>query len=258
MEADSRSSSPDSPPPPEGADDSDYYAQPNDSQTSLATVGGSLLKDASLLQSLEAGVNDIDMTPVHRLPNEILMYIFGKFDSAHDLFTCMQVCKRWARHSVALLWHRPACTNSDNLGAICQVLNKPRPFFSYNQFVRRLNLSHLAAQINDGSIMSLAVCSRIERLTIVNCHSVTDLGLVSLVEKTKGLLALDASNAVNITGASLDAIASNCPRMQGLNITNCQAISNESLIRVAQNSKYLKRVCLTYDCDLPSSDLFPG
>jgi F-box and leucine-rich repeat protein GRR1 len=246
MQQDSRSSSTASPPPAEAGDDSDFYAQPNDSQTSIL-VGGAVGKDGSgdatvaLVPAAYAEL-DFDLTPVHRLPNEILMHIFGKFDSAKDIFTCMLVCKRWARHSVDFLWHRPVCATLDDLAAVCQVLNNDYPFFSYRTFVRRINLSNLAAFVNDSTLAPLSVCSRLERLTLTNCIPITDLGLVQMVKNTPSLLALDVSQASSITGESINAIADTCRRLQGLNITNCINVSNESLTKLAHSCRFIKRV----------------
>jgi F-box and leucine-rich repeat protein GRR1 len=53
---------------------------------------------------------------------------------------------------------------------------------------------------------------------------------------------VDISKDVNITEKSINAMAENCKRLQGLNISGCENISNESLINLAQNCRYIKRV----------------
>jgi F-box and leucine-rich repeat protein GRR1 len=248
MQSDSRSSSTASPPPIEASEESDFYAQPNDSTTSVMVDDCAKAAEEGTVVSAEPSAAsayaelDFDRTKIHRLPNELLMYIFGKFDSPTDVFVCMLVCKRWARHSVDLLWHRPACTSGPNLYSISEVLAKDRPFFSYRLFVRRLNLSGLSAVVDDSHLEPLAVCSRLERLTLSNCNLITDLSLAKMVSNAPSLLALDASQVTKITGESINKLAENCPRLQGLNITNCLNVSNASLINLAEHCRYIKRV----------------
>lgn len=228
---DSRSSSSTNSPVPVDNEESDFFLNNNDSQSS---VGFPNFQDMA--------VDDACWPPVNRLPNEILMAVFSKLGTPADLFSSMLVCRRWARNSVDLLWHRPACTNWKKHEKICQTLGYERPFFNYREFIRRLNLANLADELNDGSVQPLAVCTRVERLTLTNCRNLTDSGLVSLVEGSTSLLALDISNDKHITEKSVNAIAEHCKRLQGLNISSCENISNESLVTLAQNCKYIKRV----------------
>jgi F-box and leucine-rich repeat protein GRR1 len=230
---DSRSSSSTNSPAPADNEESDFFLINNDSQSSLGVPNFQ-----------DMAVDDVCWPPVNRLPNEILISIFAKLSASSDLFHCMLVSKRWARNAVDLLWHRPACTNWKNHGVICQTLALERPFFSYRDFIRRLNLAALADKVNDGSVQSLSVCTRVERLTLTNCKNLTDSGLISLVENSNALLALDISNDKNITEQSINAIAQHCKRLQGLNISGCENISNESMITLARSCKYIKRVSL--------------
>ncbi|KAM4064487.1 F-box-like domain-containing protein [Hirsutella rhossiliensis] len=230
---DSRSSSSATSPAPPDNEESDFFLGANDSQSSLGVPN---------FQDMQ--VDDACWPPVNRLPNEILISIFAKLSASSDLYHCMLVSRRWARNAVDLLWHRPACTNWRNHSSICQTLGLERPFFSYRDFIKRLNLAALADKVNDGSVLPLAVCSRVERLTLTNCRGLTDSGLIALVENSASLSALDISNDKNITEKSIHAIAEHCPRLQGLNISGCDAISNESLISLAQNCKYIRRVKL--------------
>lgn len=228
---DSRSSSSDSPAPADN-EESDFFLGANDSQSSIGVVN---------FQDMQ--VEDQCWPPVNRLPNEILIGIFSKLSSPADLFNCMLVSKRWTRNAVDLLWHRPACTNWDSHTTICQTLAAPKPFFNYRDFIKRLNLAALADKMNDGSVTSLFVCTRIERLTLTNCRHLTDAGIIGLVENNTNLLALDVSNDKNITDKSIYTIAEHCKRLQGLNISGCDNVSNDSMVALAQSCKYIKRVC---------------
>ena len=228
---DSRSTSSTASPVPADNEESDFFLGANDSESSLGVPN---------FQDMQ--VDDSCWPPVNRLPNEILISIFAKLGATSDLYHCMLVSKRWARNAVDLLWLRPACTNWKNHSSICQTLGLDHPFFSYRDFIKRLNLAALAEKVNDGSVLPLAACTRVERLTLTNCRGPTDSGLIALVENSPSLLALDISNDKNITEQSINAIADNCKRLQGLNISGCDMISNESMINLAQNCRYIKRV----------------
>lgn len=229
---DSRSTSSTSSPAPADIEESDFFLGANDSQSSLGVPN---------LQDMQ--VNDDEcLPPVHRLPNEILIAIFSRLSTPSDLLHVMLTCKRWARNAVDILWHRPSCTSWRKHITICNTLSLERPYFYYRDFVRRLNLASLSDKVNDGSVLPLAACTRIERLTLPNCKHLTDAGLIPLVSNNTHLYSLDISSGEQITEASIYAIAKHCPRLQGLNISHCLRISSESLVRLAQACKYLKRV----------------
>ncbi|KAF9869832.1 putative F-box domain-containing protein [Colletotrichum karsti] len=233
---DSRSSSSTNSPAPADNEESDFFIAGNDSQSSLGVPN---------IEDMQ--VNDDPCQPaVNRLPSEILISIFARLNGPSDLFNCMLTCKRWAKNSVDLLWHRPACVNWKNHSSICQTLQLENPFFAYRDFIKRLNLAanHLADKINDGSVIPLAVCTRVERLTLTNCKNITDQGLTALVEGSSSLLALDISGDENISDVSIRTIAQHCKRLQGLNISGCRMITNESMILLAENCKYIKRLKL--------------
>lgn len=179
---------------------------------------------------------------VSRLPAEVLIAIFSKLNSPVDLLNCMLVSKKWARNSVDLLWHRPACTTWPKHSAICRTLSLQNPYFAYRDFIKRLNLATLADRVNDGSVFPLSVCTRVERLTLTNCEGLTDHGLSVLVKDNSHLLAIDISGAVQITDTAINILAESCPRLQGLNVSGCDKITYESMIKVAENCKYIKRV----------------
>jgi len=213
-------------------EESDFYAGNNDSQSS---IGVPAFQDMAVSE-------EPCLSPADRLPAEILINIFQKLSSPHDLLQCMRVSKRWAKTSVDLLWHRPTCTDWNKHSSICNTLSSPHPYFAYKDFIKRLNLASLAESVNDGSVVSLAVCTRIERLTLTGCEHITDHGLVGLLTGSHNLLALDISGTRDITEASMMVLADNCTKLQGLNISGCSKISNDSLVAVANSCKQLKRV----------------
>lgn len=241
---DSRASSSSNSPAPPDNEESDFYLGANDSQTSLGVVPN--------MQDMQ--VNDLECTStIAALPSEILISIFSRLSDASDLFRAMLVCKRWSRNVVEILWHRPACSSWKKHHAICSTLGQQQPHFAYSDFVKRLNLAALADHVSDGSVQPLAVCSRVERLTLTNCKHLTDSGLIPLVTNNHHLLALDISGDENITENTISAIAENCRRLQGLNMTSCKNVSNESLQKLAENCRYIKRVSVACHVHVPLS-----
>lgn len=241
-DGDSQSSSSNSPARAD-YEESDFYAGNNDSQSS---IGVPTFQDMAVSEELK-------VPPANRLPAEVLIGIFSKLNNPQDLVNCMCVSKRWARNSVDLLWHRPACTTWNKHGSICKTLSLPDPYFAYRDFIKRLNLATLADRVNDGSVAPLSVCTRVERLTLTNCEGLTDHGLIGLITGSSHLLALDISGDRQITEASMLALAENCRRLQGLNISGCKKISNESMIQVAENCRYIKRVSSVLFNSIPNS-----
>ena len=216
-------------------EESDFFNGNNDSQSS---IGVPTFQDMAVSEEQNC------ITAANRLPAEVLIGIFSKLNSPTDLLNCMMVSKRWARNTVEMLWHRPACTSWDKHAIICKTLSANTQYFAYREFIKRLNLAQLANQVNDGSVLPLAVCTRVERLTLTNCHGLTDSGLICLLTDSSHLLALDISGDVQITDASMIVLADNCRRLQGLNISSCVKITNESMIEVAKNCRFIKRVCI--------------
>lgn len=218
-------------------DDNDSIMQhQNDSQSSLNVS----LEDMEI-DNLEYERQQ-RLCPISRLPAELLITIFSKLSSPHDFLRCMLVCKAWARNSVDLLWHRPSTNQWDNLVNVIQTTIKKDGYFPYHDLVKRLNLGQLKDDVSDGTLQPLAVCKRIERLTLPGCSQLTDASLVPVIDGNRSLMAIDVSDLELITDRSMNIVAKNCYRLQGLNISNCKSITDESLVEVAKNCRRLKRV----------------
>lgn len=218
-------------------DDTDFFTvSRNDSQSS---IGASRSRETSASRSTD---REYRLSPISRLPPELLMCIFSKLSSSMDLRSCVLVSKRWSRNCVDLLWHRPLCNTWKNLLNVVASVRNPISYFPYNDLVKRLNLSNLAEQISDGTVSPFIHCKRIERLTLTGCVKLSDQGVISLVEGSKCLLALDITGLESVTDLSLRTVSENCPRLQGLNVTDCSKITDESLVAVAHACRYLKRV----------------
>ena len=218
-------------------DDTDFFQlQRNDSQSSIGALS---LRDITMSPPSE---RDYRLTPISRLPPELLIGVFAKLGSSHDLMNCMLVSKKWSRNCVDLLWHRPLCNTWNHLASVVASIGNPKSYYTYSELVKRLNLSSLTAEVSDGTVEAFQSCKRIERLTLTGCRKLTDQGVMSLVEGSRSLLALDITGLDSVTDHALRAVARNCSRLQGLNITECSRVTDESLVALAMSCRYLKRV----------------
>ncbi|KAF2837740.1 RNI-like protein [Patellaria atrata CBS 101060] len=227
--------------PERGADDDNdsFISQPNDSVSSLDAS----ISEEEMLDSVAREIAERNrVSPISRLPAELMIAIFARLGSPADLKTCMLVSKDWARNSVGLLWHRPQTNKWPNLQSVARAIRTQPGYFDYHRLVKRLNMSSLGAEVSDGTLYPFSDCKRIERLTLTNCTKVTDTGLIPLLEGNRSLLALDVTGLESITDKTMLAVARNSVRLQGLNITNCKKITDPSLEEVAKNCKYVKRL----------------
>lgn len=228
--------------PERGADDDNdsFMLQMNDSQSSL---GMDLSPDTSLDDSARREYEErCRVSPVHRLPAELLISIFSRLTNSRDLQSCMLVSKEWARNSVGLLWHRPAMNRWDSIHSVVQSIRKANKFFAYQDLVKRLNMSTLANQVSDGTLAGMMECKRIERLTLTNCSKLTDLSLQPLIDHNRALLALDVTGLDQVTDMTMLTVADNCLRLQGLNVTGCKKLTDASISAIAKNCRHLKRL----------------
>nr|POE56221.1 scf e3 ubiquitin ligase complex f-box protein grra [Quercus suber] len=227
--------------PERGEDDNDSFTlQANDSQSSLGMdISARDSEDAELQREYEERCR---VSPVQRLPAELLISIFSRLSAPKDLQNCLLVSQDWARNSVALLWHRPAMNRWDSVHSVVRSVRKTNKFFAYQDLVKRLNVSTLASQVSDGTLYGMRDCKRIERLTLTSCTKLTDVSLNPLIEGNRSLLALDVTGLDQLTDQTMMTVANNCLRLQGLNITGCKKISDASISAIAKNCRHLKRL----------------
>ncbi|OCK75147.1 RNI-like protein [Lepidopterella palustris CBS 459.81] len=227
--------------PERGVDDDNdsFMLQANDSVSSLAPSISPHSEDDTVRREIEERCR---VSPICRLPAELMVSVFAKLSSPGDLKNCMLVSKEWARNSVGLLWHRPQTNKWNSLHNVVQSVRKADSYFDYYNLVKRLNLSTLANEVSDGTLQPLASCKRVERLTLTNCSKITDLSLTQMIEGNRSLLALDVTGLDSLTDKSMVTLANNCIRLQGLNITNCKKLTDDSLELVARSCRHVKRL----------------
>lgn len=233
--------------PERGVDDDNdsFMQQANDSQSSLALS----VSETDMMTDSVAHDEEYEercrLSPIYRLPAELMISVFARLSSTRDLRSCMLVSKDWARNSVGLLWHRPSMNNWQNVQSVVKSIRKADKMFAYQDLVKRLNMSTLGAQVSDGTIGGMTACKRIERLTLTTCTKLTDGSLSTLIDGNRSLVALDVTGIDQLTDKTLTTVANNCLRLQGLNITGCRRLTDASIVAVAKNCRHLKRVCVS-------------
>ncbi|KAH9938310.1 uncharacterized protein B0H18DRAFT_1205573 [Fomitopsis serialis] len=162
-----------------------------------------------------------------RLPPEILIHILKHLHSSKDLYHALLVSRAWCECSVELLC--PLSTRPDV---------RVRPLH------RRLNFIYLGNEMTDSLLSRLANCVRLERLTLINCTSITDDGLTRVLPSCHNLVALDLTSVSDVTDPSIIALAAATSKLQGINLGGCKKLTDASVVALAANCPLLRRVKL--------------
>lgn len=180
-----------------------------------------------------------------RLPPEILIHILKHLHSSRDLYHALLVSRAWCECSVELLWYRPSFSKFTTLVKMMRILSKADQTFVYAQFIRRLNFLCVGTDLTDSLFSRLANCVRLERLTLINCTSLSDDGLTRVFPRCPNLVALDLTGVSDVTDKSIVALAASARRLQGINLTGCKKLTDKSVLALAASSPLLRRVKLS-------------
>ncbi|KID96255.1 ubiquitin ligase complex F-box protein GRR1, partial [Metarhizium majus ARSEF 297] len=183
-------------------------------------------------------------TPISLLPSQIHFSILANLDEAADWYRCMLVSRKWAETAVRLLWKQIECSDPRDYDAICQALSCGSPFFTYQDFIRKLTLTALSTKLDDKSILPLGGCTRLEFLSLSPCPNLTDAGLMPLVGKNPQLEYLYICHSGHITRQSMNAVANTCKALKGLALIGCNNISNESMIGLFGKCSFITMLAL--------------
>lgn len=184
-------------------------------------------------------------SPISRIPPEILIHILRHLHSPRDLFSALRVSHTWCECSVELLWHRPSLSKVPTLIKMMQVLSRSDQTFTYARFIRRLNFLFLGSELTDSLFSRLAQCDRLERLTLVNCASVSDEPLARVLPYLSNLVAIDLTGVIECTDSAIVGLASAARRLQGINLGGCRKISDTGVLALAKHCPLLRRVKLS-------------
>ncbi|KAJ6515725.1 hypothetical protein C8R45DRAFT_888759 [Mycena sanguinolenta] len=185
------------------------------------------------------------LSPMARIPPELLIHILKHLHAVKDLHTALQVCRTWCECSVELLWHKPAFPKYDTLAKMAALLDSPDQTFTYAGFIRRLNLLSLGKDLRDRTFTILARCERLERLTLVNCDHISADALNQVLPCFANLVAIDLTGVVNTTNTAIVGLATAATRLQGINLAGCKRVSDRGILALAAHCPLLRRVKLS-------------
>ena len=180
-----------------------------------------------------------------RLPPEILIHILKHLHSSRDIYHALLVSRAWCECSVELLWHRPSFSKLQTLGKMIRIFSRDNQTFLYARFIRRLNFLQLGPELTDSLFSRLAQCVRLERLTLINCSSISDAALTRVLPCCPNLVALDLTGVHETTDRAIVALASSTKRLQGINLSGCKKLTDNGLLALAANCPLLRRVKLS-------------
>ena len=190
-------------------------------------------------------------SPASNLPPNILINILSRLSSPRDIiYSTLLVSRSWCERSVELLWHKPLVPGLVTLINIMQVLSREEPTFTYAQFIRRLNFMSVGSEMTDSIFGRLALCTGLERLTLVGCSNLSDDVIARTVSNFPHLIAIDLSGVDSVTDRTIFALADNCHRLQGINLKGCRRVSSTSIGVLAGKCPLLRRVKLSGVVDL--------
>ncbi|KAJ4478308.1 hypothetical protein J3R30DRAFT_3480420 [Lentinula aciculospora] len=185
------------------------------------------------------------VSPMSRLPPELLIHILKHIHSPRDLVNSLQVCRTWCECSVELLWHKPNLNKYFIVEKMARLLAVPEQTFTYASFIRRLNFLAVAKELRDDIFCNFGKCDRLERLTLVNCHQLSGAAILQILPRFPNLVAVDLTGVVHTSDEAIVGLASAAKRLQGINLTGCKHVSDRGVMALALNCPLLRRVKLS-------------
>ncbi|KAG8690961.1 SCF ubiquitin ligase complex subunit [Ceratobasidium sp. 423] len=180
----------------------------------------------------------------NNIPPEVLIHIFRLIPLPKDLYACLLVSRSWCACAVELMWHKPMATKASSLWKLLSAFGRNDLTFRYASFVRRLNFMSFGSELTDLMVSRIADCTRLERLTLVNCTNLTDESLEGILSKMPNLVALDLTGVGSVSDRSITALAHTASRLQGINLGGCKLVTDEGIVQLATHCTLLRRVKL--------------
>lgn len=161
-----------------------------------------------------------------------------------DLKSALLISRAWCQCTVPVIWSRPTFSSRDSkpISDIIRVLRSVNSSFNYARFVRRLNFAPIHKTLQDAQLVEFAVCSRLERLVLTDSRHIGSRTLSKVLGQMKDLVAVDLAGVLTTNDGVLNIIASTCTKLQGINLTKCSQITDDGVITLAKQAKYLRRV----------------
>jgi F-box and leucine-rich repeat protein GRR1 len=187
----------------------------------------------------------VSPSPMSQLPPEVLIHILKHLHTPRDLYHSLLVSRSWCECSVELLWHRPSFTRLSTLVKMMRVLSRGDQTFIYSRFIRRLNFLFLGADLTDALFCRLAQCDHLERLTLVNCSSISEDALLRVLPCLQNLVAIDLTGVIESSDQVIIGLASAARRLQGINLAGCKHVTDAGIYALASSCPLLRRVKLS-------------
>ncbi|KAG1755522.1 hypothetical protein EDB19DRAFT_1661797 [Suillus lakei] len=200
---------------------------------------------ASRLHHSADGAIHSSHSPMSQVPPEVLIHILKHLHTPRDLYHSLLVSRSWCECSVELLWHRPTFTRLSTLVKMMRVLSRGDQTFTYSRFIRRLNFLFLGADLTDALFSRLAQCDHLERLTLVNCNSISEDALLRVLPCLPNLVAIDLTGVVETSDQIIIGLASAARRLQGINLAGCRQVTDAGVYALASSCPLLRRVKLS-------------
>lgn len=220
---------------------STFFAGQDTQPTPLAPVSAQWSSKSSTIASAFPNSD----SPISRVPPEILINIFKHVTATRDLLHCTRVSRVWCECAIELLWHKPNFPKYGTMVKMGRVLGSPQQTFTYNHFIRRLNLLSLAQYLKDDVLFQFFHCDRLERLTLVNCKGVSGELLIHFLARFNNLIAIDLTNCTQTTNSALIGLAHAAKRLQGINLAGCVRVTDGGILSLAGHCPLLRRVKLS-------------
>lgn len=182
------------------------------------------------------------MTP---LPPEIIIHILKHLHLPRDLYHALLISRAWCECAVELLWHRPTFTRLSTLVKLITVISRPDHTFTYARFIKRLNFLFLGIDLRDVLFSRFKLCDRLERLNLVNCSNISEDALCDVLTKFPNLIAIDLSAVVDTSDRVIHGLALVAKRLQGINLTGCNRVTDAGVLDLARECTNLRRVKLS-------------
>ncbi|CAI9777015.1 unnamed protein product [Fraxinus pennsylvanica] len=210
-----------------------------------------------------------------------MLEIFQYLDWKKDQEASSLVCKRWL-NLVRLSRKTIHIRFSDGTDALIKLLSdrffnirnvwvdensliSPAPIYGRPSLINRFPLNEIwksqldemrECRLSDAGLAAIGGgFTKLESLRLTLCNNVTDVGLISIVEKCKLLKSLDLQYCC-VGDNSLAAIAKYCTRLEDLNLVCCKSLTDTGFVQLAHGcGRTLKSLRLEFGESLTNVSL---
>lgn len=158
----------------------------------------------------------------------------------------MLVSKSWCIAAYPLIWQRPSLSSVTQFAGFVRALSTSDPLLPYKTSVRRLVFNSFARHLTDELFIGVTTCEHLERLTLPGATHLSTPTLLDVFGQLPELVSIDLSGMEAVDDKVISTIASNCPQLQGLNLSRCKRIGDDGIVAVACKLALLRRVSWLY------------